>query len=56
MCDDDSLCVETVIEPIQNFRLYALYKYQYIYIGHYHKVLCKVLFIGSSHIDMCYYQ
>ena len=43
-------------ELIQNFRYYVLSKYRYIYTSHYHKVLCKVLFIGSSHIDMCYYQ
>ena len=50
-----SLCWNS-FELIQNFRYYVLSKYQYIYTSHYHKVLCKVLFIGSSHIDMCHYQ
>ena len=50
-----SLCWNS-FELIQNFRYYVLSKYRYIYTSHYHKVLCKVMFIGSSHIDMCYYQ
>ena len=50
-----SLCWNS-FELIQNFRYYVLSKYRYIYTSHYHKVLCKVLFICSSHIDMCYYQ